>query len=373
MTTTGHAAARRTPLSRGQVLQAAVTLADENGIGALSMRKLGQVLGVEAMSLYNHVASKGDLLDGMIDVVFSEVGLPAGDGWKAAMRQRAISVREVLGRHRWAIGLMESRSSPGPATLRHHDAVLGCLRGAGFSVELTAHAYSLLDSYIYGFALQEASLPFGTTEETAQVAQDIAGQMPAGSTLTSRSWSPRTPCSPATSTAGNSRSASISSWMPSSESPTRRDPARPACRARPRDGLRLGVVGHVSWVVPAARCVPVVQPGALIAPSSGVACDPVAVIPRSIRGRRVQPKARTCPANRRDRHPATPARLPGTGRRRQRGGRHWSRARCGARPPGWLPARLPPRLSWSPPGRPLPTWCQEHPAWPGWPRRTRSA
>jgi AcrR family transcriptional regulator len=180
MTTTGHAAARRTPLSRGQVLQAAVTLADESGIGALSMRKLGQVLGVEAMSLYNHVASKGDLLDGMIDVVFSEVGLPAGAGWKAAMRQRAISVREVLGRHRWAIGLMESRSSPGPATLRHHDAVLGCLRGAGFSVELTAHAYSLLDSYIYGFALQEASLPFGTTEETAQVAQDIAGQMPAG-------------------------------------------------------------------------------------------------------------------------------------------------------------------------------------------------
>jgi AcrR family transcriptional regulator len=180
MTTTGHAAARRTPLSRGQVLQAAVTLADESGIGALSMRKLGQVLGVEAMSLYNHVASKGDLLDGMIDVVFSEVGLPVGDGWKAAMRQRAISVREVLGRHRWAIGLMESRSSPGPSTLRHHDAVLGCLRGAGFSVELTAHAYSLLDSYIYGFALQEASLPFGTTEETAQVAQDIAGQMPAG-------------------------------------------------------------------------------------------------------------------------------------------------------------------------------------------------
>ena len=180
MTTTGHAATRRTPLSRGQVLQAAVTLADESGIGALSMRKPGSVLGVEAMSLYNHVASKGDLLDGMIDVVFSEVGLPAGDGWKAAMRQRAISVREVLGRHRWAIGLMESRSSPGPATLRHHDAVLGCLRGAGFSVELTAHAYSLLDSYIYGFALQEASLPFGTAEETAQVAEEIAGQMPAG-------------------------------------------------------------------------------------------------------------------------------------------------------------------------------------------------
>jgi AcrR family transcriptional regulator len=145
------------------------------------MRKLGQTLGVEAMSLYNHVASKSDLLDGMIDVVFSEIGLPPGhDGWKAAMRRRAISAREVLARHRWAIGLMESRRTPGPATLRHHDAVLGCLRAAGFSVEMTAHAYSLLDSYIYGFALQEASLPFGTADETAQVTREIAGQMPAG-------------------------------------------------------------------------------------------------------------------------------------------------------------------------------------------------
>jgi AcrR family transcriptional regulator len=181
METTGHVAARRAPLSRDQVLRAAVTLADEGGIGALSMRKLGQTLGVEAMSLYNHVASKGDLLDGMIDVVFSEIGLPSEDGgWKRAMRQRAISAREVLGRHPWAIGLMESRRTPGPATLRHHDAVLGCLRAAGFSVEMTAHAYSLLDSYIYGFALQEASLPLGTAEETAQVAQEIAGLMPTG-------------------------------------------------------------------------------------------------------------------------------------------------------------------------------------------------
>ena len=180
MAATGHAAARRAPLSRDQVLQAAVGLADEGGVGALSMRKLGQVLGVEAMSLYNHVAGKADLLDGMIDVVFSEIGLPpAVGGWKSAMRTRALSARAVLGRHRWAIGLMESRKTPGPATLRHHDAVLGCLRGAGFSVELTAHAYSLLDSYIYGFALQEASLPFGTPEETAQVTREIAGQMPA--------------------------------------------------------------------------------------------------------------------------------------------------------------------------------------------------
>jgi AcrR family transcriptional regulator len=181
MPPTEQAAVRRPPLSRDQVLRAAVALADEGGIGALSMRKLGQVLGVEAMSLYNHVASKGDLLDGMVDVVFSEIGLPAGDvGWKPAMRQRAISAREALARHRWAIGLMESRRSPGPATLRHHDAVLGCLRGAGFSVELTAHAYSVLDSYIYGFALQEASLPFDSAEEAPDLAQEIAGQLPAG-------------------------------------------------------------------------------------------------------------------------------------------------------------------------------------------------
>ena len=181
MVTTKHTAARREPLSRDQVLRAAVALADQGGIGALSMRKLGQVLGVEAMSLYNHVANKSDLLDGMIDIVFSEIGLPAGDtGWKSAMRQRAISARETLTRHRWAIGLMESRRSPGPATLRHHDAVLGCLRQAGFSVELTAHAYSVLDSYIYGFALQEASLPFDTPQQTTQVAQEIFGQFPAG-------------------------------------------------------------------------------------------------------------------------------------------------------------------------------------------------
>ena len=174
------ASPRRPPLSRDQVLRAAVTLADRGGIQALSMRKLGEALGVEAMSLYNHVTGKSDLLDGMIDIVFSEIDLPSGMGWKQAMRQRAISARQALSRHRWAIGLMESRSTPGAATLRHHDAVLGCLRAAGFSLELTAHAYSVLDSYIYGFALQEASLPFGSAQEAVPVAQEIAGGLPAG-------------------------------------------------------------------------------------------------------------------------------------------------------------------------------------------------
>jgi AcrR family transcriptional regulator len=174
-------AAHREPLNRGRVLRAAVALADQDGMSSLSMRKLGEAVGVEAMSLYNHVASKSDLLDGMIDIVFSEIELPSGDGgWRAAMRHRAISARQAMRRHRWAIGLMESRTSPGPATLHHHDAVLGCLRKAGFSVELTAHAYSLLDSYIYGFALQEASLPFGTGEEAAGVAQEISEQFASG-------------------------------------------------------------------------------------------------------------------------------------------------------------------------------------------------
>jgi AcrR family transcriptional regulator len=170
----------RTPLSRELVLRAAIAFADEHGTASLSMRKLGEAVGVEAMSLYNHVAKKTDLLDGMIDVVFSEVELPSmRDGWRPAMRQRAISVREVLSRHRWAIGLMESRTSPGPATLHHHDAVLGCLRTGGFSVELAAHAFSVLDSYIYGFALQEANLPFESGEQTAALAEEILAQAPA--------------------------------------------------------------------------------------------------------------------------------------------------------------------------------------------------
>ncbi|MGW2936742.1 TetR/AcrR family transcriptional regulator [Streptomyces sp. NPDC001156] len=174
---TGRDRAPRVPLSREKVLHAAVALADESGIEALTMRKLGEAVGVEAMSLYTHVANKEDLLDGMIDLVFEEIELPSPEGdWKTGLRRRAISVRLVLSRHRWAIGLMESRTSPGPTTLRHHDAVIGCLRRAGFSVALTAHAYSALDSYIYGFALQERHLPFDTPGETADLAQAILTQ-----------------------------------------------------------------------------------------------------------------------------------------------------------------------------------------------------
>ncbi|MFC7447705.1 TetR/AcrR family transcriptional regulator C-terminal domain-containing protein [Rhodococcus daqingensis] len=167
-------------LSRDEVLRAAVGYADEHGIASLSMRKLGEALAVEAMSLYNHVANKDDLLDGMVDHVFGEIVLdPGASGWRQAMRLRAISAREVLSRHRWAIGLLDSRSSPGPATLRHHDAVLGSLRAGGFSVPMAAHAFAVLDSYIYGFALQEAALPFEGPQETEDLAQAILDGMPA--------------------------------------------------------------------------------------------------------------------------------------------------------------------------------------------------
>jgi AcrR family transcriptional regulator len=180
-TKTDRSAEARAPLSRERVLRAAITFADESGIAALSMRKLAQNLWVEAMSLYNHVANKDDMLDGMVDLVFGEIGLPPpGADWKLAMRQRAIAAREVLARHPWAIGLMESRRRPGPATLQHHDAVIGCLRETGFSIAMAAHAYSVLDSYIYGFALQQASLPFTTPEEVAGVAEIMLRQFPAG-------------------------------------------------------------------------------------------------------------------------------------------------------------------------------------------------
>jgi AcrR family transcriptional regulator len=172
--------AGRGRLSRDVVLQAAVELADAAGIESLTMRKLGQALGVEAMSLYKHVASKSELLDGMVDLVFRELPLPEpGSPWREAMRDRAVSVRAALARHPWATGLLESRTSPGMATLQHHDAVLGVLRGAGFSIALTAHAYAALDSYIYGFALQERALPFDDGEQAAEVARAIFDSMPA--------------------------------------------------------------------------------------------------------------------------------------------------------------------------------------------------
>lgn len=169
-----HEVASDTGLSKQRVVAEAVLLADREGVARLSMRRLAGLLDAGAMSLYHYVANKDELLDAMIDIVFEEIELPPEEtDWQSAMRRRAVSARQVLARHPWAIGLLESRTSPGPANLRHHEAVVACLRRAGFSVLMATHANWLLDSYVFGFALQEASLPFDTADEFADRAEAV--------------------------------------------------------------------------------------------------------------------------------------------------------------------------------------------------------
>ncbi len=178
---TNETSKERLPLSRERVLRGAIAVADSAGVRALTIRSLAAELGVTPMSVYYYVANKSEILDGIVDEVFSEIELPPGDGdWRSEIRRRARSARQVLNRHPWAIALLESRKTPGPATLRHHDAMIGTLRNAGFSVEMTAHAYALLDSYVYGFAIQEAALPFDGPETVAGVTEPIMEQFPAG-------------------------------------------------------------------------------------------------------------------------------------------------------------------------------------------------
>ena len=161
-------------LSKQRVVVEAVRLADREGVDGLSMRRLAGALGAGAMSLYHYVASKEELLDAMIDIVFEEIELPPVEtDWQSAMRRRAISARQVLARHPWAISLMESRTSPEPANLRHREAVTACLRRAGFSVLTATHANWLLSSYVYGYALQATSLPFDTADELADMVEDV--------------------------------------------------------------------------------------------------------------------------------------------------------------------------------------------------------
>jgi AcrR family transcriptional regulator len=162
---------RRGPLTRERVLLAALEIADAGGFHSLSMRRVAAKLGVEAMSLYTHIAGKEDIVDGLVDIVFGEIEVPEPGSldWRTAMRRRAISVRAALNRHRWAVGLMEGRMNPGRANVANHDAVMGCLREGGFAFRGAVHAYSVLDAYVYGFALQERGLPFDTAEETADV------------------------------------------------------------------------------------------------------------------------------------------------------------------------------------------------------------
>jgi AcrR family transcriptional regulator len=177
-TQTDPSAKPRPHLTRERVLSAALNLADRAGIEMLTMRNLGHELGVEAMSLYNHVANKEDIIDGIVDLVFGEIPLPPDQaGWKAAMRQRGISVREALLRHPWATSLMHARTNPGPANLRHHDSLLGTFRTAGFTLVMAAHAVSVIDSYIYGFALQQAIMPLQTPRQVAKVGDQMLEQM----------------------------------------------------------------------------------------------------------------------------------------------------------------------------------------------------
>jgi len=170
----------RQPLTRALVLQHAMALADDRGIDALSMRSLASELGIEAMSLYHHVANKEQILDGMIDIVFDEIGLPAaGLSWIAALRWRATSARRVLMQHPWAVGLMDSRTSMGAATMRHHDTMIGVLRSAGFSMSEVAKVASLLDAFVFGFVLQERSLPGSSAEEIEAMTHGMLEQFPA--------------------------------------------------------------------------------------------------------------------------------------------------------------------------------------------------
>jgi AcrR family transcriptional regulator len=167
----------RQRLSRARVLEAAVALADEIGLEAFSMRGLAQELGVVPMALYKHFGNKDELLDAMVDIVFDEMQFPAaGEDWRSTLRRRAITARDALKHHSWAIGLMESRH-PGPANLRHHNATMGCLREAGFSFEMAIHAYSVQDAYIYGFALQEKDLGLTAPESAGQAARRRADRI----------------------------------------------------------------------------------------------------------------------------------------------------------------------------------------------------
>jgi AcrR family transcriptional regulator len=170
----------REPLTRERVLRGARDLADQIGIEDFTMRRLAAALDVKPMTIYHHVAGKEQILDGIVDLVFAEIALPPDDEpWRDAVRTRCVSAREVLARHPWAPPLMETRTAPGPANLAHHDAVLGCLRRGGLSLALTAHAYAILDAYVYGFAMQEAALPLTDEQQTAAVAEQVMSTFPA--------------------------------------------------------------------------------------------------------------------------------------------------------------------------------------------------
>ncbi|NJD18096.1 MAG: TetR family transcriptional regulator [Gemmatimonadetes bacterium] len=172
---------KRRPLGRERILRAAIELADADGIEALSMRRRGRRLGVEAMSLYNHVSNKDDLLGGMMDIIVGEIDLPpSAQSWKDAMRSRALSMRSVFIRHPWALGLLEARRNPGMAVTRYMETVLGMLRRGGFSMAMARCAFFVLDSYAYGSSIQEKNLPTGSAAEVRHATRLFLSQLPQG-------------------------------------------------------------------------------------------------------------------------------------------------------------------------------------------------
>ncbi len=208
------------------------------------MRRLAQELGVVPMALYKHVANKDELLDGMVDIVFGEIESPSiDDDWRSAMRRRAISAREVLKRHSWAIGLMETRN-PGPANLRNHNAVMGCLREAGFSFETAIHAYSVQDAYIYGFALQERTLGFQTPSDAGKPHREERRRSTCSTTIRISPRSQQSSPGPDTTTPSSSPGGSTSSSTASTAVGARPDRnsengrAARANAAEPGAGLR---------------------------------------------------------------------------------------------------------------------------------------
>ncbi|GAA4628512.1 TetR/AcrR family transcriptional regulator [Cellulomonas oligotrophica] len=172
--------ARRAPLTRERAVQAATALADEHGLAALTMRALAERLGVRPMAVYHHVPHKDALLGLLVEEVLGQVAPPPpGAPWREALGTRCRSAREVLRAHPWALVLLESRRTPGPTSLEHHDAVLGTLLGAGFDVPAAGHAYALLDAFVYGFVLQESTLPFDDAH-APEVADEIVAAVPEG-------------------------------------------------------------------------------------------------------------------------------------------------------------------------------------------------
>ncbi|WP_438854420.1 TetR/AcrR family transcriptional regulator [Agromyces sp. M3QZ16-3] len=172
----------RGSLNRDRVLHGALEFADREGIEPLTIRRLADHLGVKPMTIYHYVPNKEAIVDGMIDLVFDEIERPPADGaWRAGIRSRAASLREVLRRHPWATPLMESRTNPGAATLGHHDAVLACWYRSGLPIELIAHGLAVVDAFVYGFALQEAALPFGDHQgDLTDAAEEIILPLPTG-------------------------------------------------------------------------------------------------------------------------------------------------------------------------------------------------